>query len=39
MKNKHSFWGNLFGFLSVDIVVRGVVAVVATVLLFWFLTR
>lgn len=36
MKNKGSFWQNLFGFLSIDIVVRGIVAVI---LLFWFLTR
>lgn len=39
MKNKGSFWQNLFGFLSIDIVVRGIVAIVAVLLLFWFLTR
>ncbi len=39
MKNKDSFRQNLFGFLSIDIVVRGIVAIVAVILLFWFLTR
>jgi hypothetical protein len=39
MKNKGSFWQNLFGFLSIDIGVRGIVAIVAVILLFWFLTR
>lgn len=39
MKNKGSFWQNLFGLLSIDIVVRDIVAIVAVILLFWFLTR
>lgn len=37
MKNKDSFRQNLFGFLSIDSVVRGIVAIVAVILLFWFL--
>ncbi|ENX36203.1 hypothetical protein F889_00361 [Acinetobacter colistiniresistens] len=39
MQDNNSFWHKLFHFLSIDVVVRGIVAVVGLACLFYFLFR